>query len=147
MSAIKTETMVMIGGVAVVGLLAYSLLPKLLKGAGGLVSGNNALTQNQHNADGTPQTAYIGAGIPGTLGAAANTASGGIFSSIGDWFGGGLYDLTHSDPLAGPVNPAPPSTSAAVDKYQQGGNAPSGSGSIDPFTLPDLPGFGFNYGN
>jgi hypothetical protein len=44
--------------------------------AGGVVSGNNALTA------GTP---YQGAGIAGTLGAVANTASGGLFESIGDW--------------------------------------------------------------
>lgn len=144
MSAIKTESMLLIGGVAVLGLIAWNVLPKLAKGAGGLVSGNNALTQNQHNIDGSQQTAYVGAGIPGTLGAAANTASGGLFSSIGDWLGGGLYDMTHSDPLAGPINPAPPSTSAATDKYLQGGNAPSGSGSLDMFSDPE--GFGAAFG-
>ena len=61
--------------------------------AGGLLSGNNALTQ------GTP---YQGAGLAGTLGAAANTVSGGALSSIGETIGGWLADLTIPDPNATP---------------------------------------------
>jgi hypothetical protein len=145
MSALKTETILIGAGVLVAGFVLYKLTTKAAAVAGGVLSGNNALTQNQHNADGTPQTAYVGAGLPGTLGAAANTVSGGIFSSIGDWLGGGLYDLTHSDPMQqGPVQTVQPSTPAAVDKYLQGGNAPSGSGSYDMFTDPE--GFGAAFG-
>lgn len=47
--------------------------------AGGVLSGNNALTQ------GTP---YQGAGVAGTLGAAANTVSGGVLEQLGNWIGG-----------------------------------------------------------
>jgi hypothetical protein len=143
MSAIKTETIVIGAGVLVAGLVLMNILPKLVKGAGGLVSGNNALTQNAKNADGSAQTAYQGAGIPGTLGAATNLATGGVLSSIGDWLGGGLYDAFHGDPMSMPI--APPSTAAAIDKYTQGGNAASGSGSIDTFTDP-MTGFGSQWG-
>jgi hypothetical protein len=45
--------------------------------AGGVLSGNNRLTQ------GTP---YEGDGVLGTLGAATNTVSGGALQSIGEWF-------------------------------------------------------------
>ena len=49
--------------------------------AGSVLSGNNALTQ------GTP---YQGAGVAGTLGAAANSVSGGLFESIGNWIAANL---------------------------------------------------------
>ena len=65
--------------------------------AGGVVSGNNLITQNQTNWDGSKQDAYEGKGVLGTLGAAANTASGGALSSAGDAIGGWFYDLLHSD--------------------------------------------------
>lgn len=44
--------------------------------AGGVLSGNNRLTQ------GTP---YEGTGVLGTAGAAANTVSGGSLQKVGDW--------------------------------------------------------------
>lgn len=53
---------------------------------GGLVSGNNAITKD---------TAYEGAGVLGTLGAAANVASGGFFESTGSKLGGWIYDTLH----------------------------------------------------
>lgn len=140
MSALKTETILIGGGVLVVGLVAMKLIPKL----GGFFTGNNALTQNAKNADGTSQTAYQGAGVVGTVGAATNAVSGGWLSTFGDWLGGGLYDATHSDPMATPI--APPSTPAAIDKYTQGGNAATGSGSIDTFTDP-MTGFGSQWGS
>lgn len=63
-----------------------------LKTAGGLVSGNNVITQNQTNAAGQAVTAYQGAGVFGTLGAAANSASGGYLSSFGETLGGWAFD-------------------------------------------------------
>ena len=65
--------------------------------AGSVVSGNNAVTQNQTTWDGEKETAYEGKGVLGTLGAAANSASGGAFASIGESIGGWAYDLLHSD--------------------------------------------------
>jgi hypothetical protein len=59
--------------------------------AAGAISGNNALTQG---------TAYQGAGILGTLGAAFNSASGGGLASIGEWLGGKVADATLPDPTA-----------------------------------------------
>ena len=80
-------------GVLVVYYIARKVLPQI----GGLVSGNNAITQNQTDASGQPVTAYQGAGVLGTLGATANSASGGVFASIGEWIGGRLADLTLPD--------------------------------------------------
>src|SRR5690349_6256652 len=53
--------------------------------AGGVLSGNNPLTQG---------TEYQGTGVAGTLGAATDAVGGGIFSSIGDWIGGKIADVT-----------------------------------------------------
>lgn len=80
--------------IAIVGLVVvYYVLKKALPAVGGLVSGNNAITQNQTDGAGQPVTAYQGAGVAGTLGAAANSASGGYFASIGEWIGGKAADL------------------------------------------------------
>lgn len=85
--------------VAVVGVGLY-LVSKVAGTAGGILSGNNAVTENATDASGNPVTAYQGAGVVGTLGAATNAASGGILASFGGWLGRTAYDLTHSDPLA-----------------------------------------------
>jgi hypothetical protein len=53
--------------------------------------------------------------------------------------------LNGADAQTGPLNAAPPSTAAAMDKYTQGGNAATGSGSIDTFTDP-MTGFGSQWG-
>lgn len=84
------------GAVYLIGRRAVS---DVASAAGGLVSGDNALTQ------GTP---YRGAGIPGTLGAATNTATGGLLGTFGSWLGGKLYEVTHPayDPNA-PIKQAP----------------------------------------
>lgn len=93
-------------GVAVLaaGVVIYLLWDKITgavketaEAAGGLVSGNNAITQSATNWDGTPQTAYEGKGVIGTVGAAFNTASGGILSSWGESLGSWLYDKTHGE--------------------------------------------------
>lgn len=57
--------------------------------AGGLLTGNNAITH------GARTDAYQGAGILGTLGAGFDRLSGGTLSRFGQWSGGMLYDLTH----------------------------------------------------
>lgn len=54
----------------------------------GIATGNNALTKG---------TSYEGAGIVGTLGAAANEASGGFLEKLGSSIGGTLYDWIHPD--------------------------------------------------
>lgn len=145
MNALKTETLLIGGGLLVAVIVAAKLLPKAAKEAGGLITGNNFITGNAFDASGGRTTAYQGAGVAGTLGAATNAASGGFFASMGDWLGGSLYDLTHADPLAAPINTSPPSLAAANDRYSQGGNASSGSGSYDPFPVAD--GFGYQWGS
>lgn len=81
--------------IAIVGVVvAYYVLKKILPVAGGLVSGNNAITANQTDASGNVVDAYQGGGVLGTLGASANSASGGILASIGEWIGGKVADAT-----------------------------------------------------
>ena len=46
-------------------------------------------------ADVNKGTAYEGTGVVGTLGNAANQASGGVFENIGSWLGNKVYDITH----------------------------------------------------
>ena len=79
-------------GLAILAGGLYLLTRTALKDAagavGGLVSGDNAITR------GTP---YQGAGVPGTLGAATNAASGGLLERFGGWLGRTVYDATHAD--------------------------------------------------
>lgn len=85
-------------GLAIVAGVVYFLGRKVITeaaaAAGGVVSGNNALTA------GTP---YAGAGLAGTLGAAANAASGGSLQSIGEALGSWVFDVFHTeyDPNSG----------------------------------------------
>lgn len=102
-----------LGLVALLGIVVVYVVGKKLATAGaGLVTGNNAITQNQVNAAGEKTTAYEGAGVVGTVGAVANSASGGVFASWGENLGGWVYELTHDDPLATP--PASTSTGGAT---------------------------------
>jgi hypothetical protein len=90
-----------IAGAVVVGVL-YLIARQAIKDtaivaaetAAGVVTGNNVLTR------GTP---YAGAGVLGTMGAAANAASGGVLQSWGESLGGWFYDVTHRnyDPSTG----------------------------------------------
>lgn len=57
--------------------------------ATGVLTGNNVITQNANS------TAYQGAGVIGTLGAATDTVSGGLFSNIGQSIGSKIFDWTH----------------------------------------------------
>jgi len=94
-------------GVAVVGVLLWRFGGKAAEVAGGIVTGNNALTENATNAAGERVDAYQGAGVVGTAGAAANAASGGVFASVGEWIGGKVFEWTHDDPMAQVNRPAP----------------------------------------
>jgi len=93
-STIAGVPTVYVAAVAVgVLLLGAYLAKKTVEGAAGLVTGDNFITQNQHNAAGETVTAYQGAGILGTLGAATNSASGGILASVGETLGGWAFDV------------------------------------------------------
>ena len=74
-------------GLAVLLGVAYLLVRKTITevadAAGGIVSGNNAITEG---------TAYEGKGIPGTLGATADAATGGFLGWFGELIGGGAAD-------------------------------------------------------
>jgi hypothetical protein len=86
--------------VALVAFVAWRVVkaaPEVAKAAGGLVTGDNAVTQSATNAQGEHVSAYEGQGIAGTLGAAANAASGGHLASWGEDLGSWFYDLTHED--------------------------------------------------
>jgi hypothetical protein len=93
--ALQQEPVVLLGLGIIAVLVVYYVAKNAIGGAvaaggavvnaaGGVLSGNNALTT------GTP---YQGAGVLGTAGAAANSVSGGLFQSIGDWIGGTAADI------------------------------------------------------
>jgi hypothetical protein len=79
------------GGVAI--LAVYFIGRQAVAAVGGAISGNNALTENQTDMAGNRVDAYKGAGIPGTLGAAANTASGGVLATLGEHLGSWAFDI------------------------------------------------------
>lgn len=72
----------------VVYFLSRKTITDVAAAAGGVVSGDNWLTQ------GTP---YQNKGVVGTVASAANSASGGALQSIGEALGGWLFDVTHQD--------------------------------------------------
>lgn len=124
--ASRTLELAAIGaGLTVAAVLVYKgvtagaqLAGAAVDGAAGLVTGDNAITRNQTNAAGEKVTAYEGAGVLGTLGAAANSVSGGMFATWGQSLGGWFYDATHDDPIAtatAPGQPAP--TTATEDRF------------------------------
>lgn len=85
----QNPLMLAAGVVLVIGVVYYlgrKTLNDVATTAGGVLSGNNALTQG---------TAYEDAGVLGTLGAAANEASGGFLESTGRRIGGWVYDVLH----------------------------------------------------
>lgn len=83
--------------VSIVGFAVYYLAGSTIKAAAnvvaGAVSGNNAVTQNQTNFAGEDVDAYEGKGVLGTVGAVFNSASGGVFASVGETVGGWAFDL------------------------------------------------------
>ena len=97
MASVQTITIAAAAGIAGLVLLRYSGAVK------GALTGDNALTRGATNAAGEAVTAYQGAGPVGTLGAAANAASGGYLATLGQWLGSSAYDLLNS----GPAEPEP----------------------------------------
>lgn len=107
MKAIKgidldNSTVAILGALAVGGFLLWKVGGKAgeaITGAvdlvGGVLTGNNKITENATNGAGEKTTAYQGWGIVGTLGAATNAVSGGTLASAGEWLGGKVYDWTH----------------------------------------------------
>lgn len=77
--------------------------------AGGVLTGNNALTQ------GTP---YQGAGVIGTLGAAANDVSGGTLQSVGDYIGNKLADWFQPSPTAATSSDTTGANTQAINRDQ-----------------------------
>ena len=75
--------------IAAVYYLTRKTVTDVAQGAGGLVSGNNAITKSART------DAYQNAGIVGTLGAAADNASGGLLSKTGEALGSWTYDAVH----------------------------------------------------
>lgn len=101
---------------AVVLYMAYKavtgIASKAASTAGGVLTGNNALTA------GTP---YAGAGVAGTLGAGANAVSGGTLSDIGTWLGGKIYDLTHPTSSGAPTGSSTSVTGGGNTNASMGG--------------------------
>jgi len=101
----EAEIVVAIGAVGLIAFFAYEIVSLLRttakvatevgKQGVGVLTGDNVITQNQHDFSGEEVTAYQGAGIAGTLGAAANSVSGGSLASVGETVGGWIFDLTH----------------------------------------------------
>jgi hypothetical protein len=111
----KIEGGVMLAVVAVAAFVAWRLVKAAPEAVKGVVTGDNALTQNATNAEGERTTAYEGAGIVGTAGAAANAASGGYLASWGESLGSWVYDMTHED--YDPNEPAPRNTGGASGSW------------------------------
>lgn len=86
---------------AVVYYLTRKTVNDVADGVAGLVSGNNAITKNQTNADGEKVTAYEDfGGILGTVGAVFNSASGGHLASAGEAIGSWWGELMN-EPISG----------------------------------------------
>lgn len=64
---------------------------------GGALTGNNMMTERATNAAGERTTAYEGAGVLGTVGAATNAVSGGVLSSVGEWMGAKAFEIFGPD--------------------------------------------------
>lgn len=106
-AALAKQNPLMLAGAAalIIGLvyvLGRKTITDTVNAAAGAVSGNNAITQNQRDLDGNVVDAYEGRGILGTVGATFNSASGGIFASIGGAIGQTLFDWTHNDDTIAP---------------------------------------------
>lgn len=102
-------------GIVAVG-VGYLLLRKGLDVGGGLITGNNVITENATNSDGEKVTAYQGAGVIGTLGATFNAASGGTLATFGQWLGDKAYDLLNPAPSAPPLTQNTPAGHTAYWK-------------------------------
>lgn len=127
LSQVEGTTLLVAGGIALLAVVYIvrkgAAVAAIAKGA---LTGDNALTRGATNADGTPQTAYIGAGPAGTLGAATNAVSGGYLSTFGDWLGNGLYNLTHPGETAPNASDAAQQLQARPIDYGAPTNNPYG---------------------
>lgn len=116
--ALSNPLQLALGAGVLIGLVYY-LGRKTVTDAGaavaGIVTGDNFITQNQHDWSGEKVTAYQDKGVLGTVGAAANSASGGAFASWGSSLGGWIYDATHDD-----YNPNAPVQRAAEVRSKAG---------------------------
>lgn len=94
----KTQTVAVLAVIGVV--TVYAVTRAAVQGIGtaaesvidygnGLVTGNNAITSSARS------TAYQGAGVLGTLGAATDAVFGGVLSRAGESIGGWVYDKSH----------------------------------------------------
>lgn len=76
----KQNPLLLAGAAALLIYVVYSLARKTVtdtvRGAGGLLSGTNAITKD---------TAYEGKGVLGTLGGAVDSITGGFTSTVGGW--------------------------------------------------------------
>lgn len=85
-----------LGAALIIGVVYYlgrKTIKNVASAASGIISGNNVVTQNQTNASGEKVTAYEGKGVLGTIGATANTVSGGALASLGQKIGSGLFSI------------------------------------------------------
>lgn len=94
--------------------LGRKTVTDVARGAGGIVTGNNAVTRG---------TVYEGAGVLGTAGATVNAALP-FLDDVGGWIGRTVYDLTHAD-----YDPnAKPSTTRPADEQTWWSNLREGIG-------------------
>lgn len=100
-------------GLGVASFVLYRSIPHVTAAVDGALSGDNTLTRTATNSKGEQTTAYAGAGVLGTLGAAANKISGGTLATFGEWLGGKAADAFISDPTASQTRYQTPSTSSS----------------------------------
>jgi hypothetical protein len=121
----------------------------LILAAAGLVAWvvwrGGRLTETATNAAGQPVTAYRDAGVIGTLGAAANAASGGTLASLGEWIGSAAYDLFNPGTDTTPAPAAPTLTTGDLSRADRlaepwalpvGGYAGSGGAAFGIYPRP-----------
>jgi hypothetical protein len=119
-------------------LMAYGVY-RVARAGPGLLSGDNALTRGATDASGAPTSAYVGQGAVGTVGAAANAASGGVLASFGGWLGRGFADLTLPDPMKTKPAQRPAVDRAILDRWSLGSRySGAGMGSADPFVAHEV---------
>lgn len=89
--ALDNPVQLALGACLVIGVVYWigrKTLTDAASATAGLVTGNNAITAG---------TAYEGKGIAGTVGGAVDKAGGGLFSTIGGWLGGKIYEVSHPE--------------------------------------------------
>lgn len=184
MNLAKTESMLLIGGVAVAAYLVFKVASNPAKAGAALVNGAGAVVSGGVGAVGatvglpTPDQTETDPAVARYVIDALGYWKASQWCGAGALFSASMLDANSGTPPAagrpvwaaiqaeangqlasrpvdggvgpndwgsGPVATNQPSTPAAVDKYLQGGNAPSGSGTYDSFTDPE--GFGAAFGS